>query len=553
VFATHHLLDETPIKFESSQCVENAGLLLLLPFLLGSGLLSYKDHYDELRRGYYFLDFIIMLLSFMYLGRIKNPEQLKKISPGEFGKLLGTDRIPESKCLRSKLKQIFNQGKSKEWNMDLADAWSTNESTVFYYVDGHVQVYSGHSATLGKKHVARQKLCLPGTQEFWVNNNESLPYFYVTGDVNEKLLEMLSSKIIPTILNDIKPRYTESELSSDPDLPLFTVVFDREGYSPIFFKELWQKYRIAVLTYRKNVNDQWAESEFIEYTIEDESSPGERTKMKLAEKEVVLNNVSLREIRKLSGDGHQTSIITTNKKLSKEKLAVNMFLRWTQENYFKYMRKEYDFDRMMQYLVEQIDSDFVVSNPEYNNLTYKLKTVREKIGRKRAKLYELKSENIQGNLDGTPKSFKKQAIEKEALDALEREETALINQRNKLPSRIKIKEMPESTRYNRLHIESKHFQNIIKMICYRAESSCANVLGEFYVNHKNDKRELVKSIINSKGDILCDEENGTLTVSMYSLSSPRMNYALSKLCELLNDAEHFFPSTNLRLCYKIAK
>jgi hypothetical protein len=64
-------------------------LLLLLPFLVGSGLLSYKSHYQELSRGYYFLDFIILLLSFMYLGRIKNAEQLKKISPGEFGKLMG--------------------------------------------------------------------------------------------------------------------------------------------------------------------------------------------------------------------------------------------------------------------------------------------------------------------------------------------------------------------------------------------------------------------------------------------------------------------------------
>ena len=39
-------------------------------------------------------------LAFMYLCRIKNPEQLKHISPGEFGRLLGLDRVPEAKNLR---------------------------------------------------------------------------------------------------------------------------------------------------------------------------------------------------------------------------------------------------------------------------------------------------------------------------------------------------------------------------------------------------------------------------------------------------------------------
>lgn len=486
----------------------------------------------------------------MYLARIKNAEQLKKISPGEFGKLMGIDRIPESKCLRSKLKEICRQEKSKQWNKDLANIWSTNESNEFYYIDGHVQIYSGYKANPGKKHVSRQKLCLPGIQEFWINNNDSLPYFYVTGEVNEKLLEMLSSQIIPQLLNDIQPRYTESELSNDSDLPVFTIVFDREGYSPVFFDKIWQEHRIAVLTYRKNVKDIWDETEFSEYTIE---SDAESTEMKLSEKEVKLNNVSLREIRKLSKDGHQTSIITTNRKLSIEDVAKNMFLRWTQENFFKYMRKDYDFDRIMQYVVEQVDSELKVANPEYNNLCYYLKKLREKISRRRAKLFELIVENVNDTLENTSKQIKKQIKEKEELDELLKQEEELIAQRNLLPSRIKIKDMPEKNKYSRLHIESKLFQNIIKMICYRAESSCANVLSEYYTNYKKDKRELVKSIISCHGDIICDNKNEMLTISLYSQSSPRMNYALSKLCELLNDAENYYPGTNLKLSYNIAK
>jgi hypothetical protein len=45
----------------------------------------------------------------MALCRIKNVEQLKKTSAGEFGKLLGLDRIPQVEYLRKKIKQITDQ------------------------------------------------------------------------------------------------------------------------------------------------------------------------------------------------------------------------------------------------------------------------------------------------------------------------------------------------------------------------------------------------------------------------------------------------------------
>ncbi len=543
-------LESTPVHFTSSECVENAGVLLLLPFLMSAGLLSYKSHYKELKPGYYFIDFIILFLSFLYLCRIKNIEQTKQISPGEFGKLLGVDRIPECRCMRYKLKEIIEQKKSDTWNSELSDSWSVSENNMFYYIDGHIDVYTGYKATLGKKHVARQKLCLPGVQEFWVNNMEGLPFFYVTGQVNEKLLETISTQIVPKLLTEIKPKYSQTELENDPDLPRFTIIFDREGYSPAFFNKLWNEHRVAVITYRKNVKDNWSEKDFSMLTVEKD---GIKTKMKLTEKQVELNNFTMREIRKLSDDGHQTSIITSNKKLDMPEVAKTMFSRWTQENFFKYMRCDYDFDRLMQYVVEQVDSNLIVANPEYNNLCYYIKKLREKISRRRAILQKLIDENLKDALENTVSQLKKQAEEKEALDALLNQEEKLISDRKKIPSRIKICDMPEHLRYNRLHSESKHFQNIIKMICYRAETNCANLFENIYKRFKDEKRVLVKSIINSHGDIISDYEKKTLTVCIYSQSNPRMNIALNELCEILNDADYCYPSTDLRLIYKIAK
>ncbi len=51
----------------------------------------------------------------MALGRVKNIEQLRYHPPGEWGKLLGLDRIPESRTVRNKVKHLSEKGKVEQW------------------------------------------------------------------------------------------------------------------------------------------------------------------------------------------------------------------------------------------------------------------------------------------------------------------------------------------------------------------------------------------------------------------------------------------------------
>lgn len=542
------VLGQPPIEFIASEGVEYGGVLFLLPSLLATGLLSYQKHYTALS-GYYDLDTIILSLAFMYLCRIKNPEQLKHTSPGEFGKLLGLDRIPEAKNLRKKISQIVTQQKARQWNSELAGSWVEKEETYFYYIDGHVKVYSGYKANLGKKHISRLKLCLPGMTEFWVNNSVGLPYFVVTGEVNEKMQQMILEKILPELLENVAIKISDEQLRTDPDLPRFTLVFDREAYSPVFFSKLWREHRIAVISYRKNVTDKWDETDFTEQEIMIDCN---KVKMELAEKNITLNDVELREVRKKNESSHQTSIITTNKKLQPISIAVKMFARWTQENFFKYLRQEYDLDRIVYYVVNNIDGDFEVVNPPHRKLTNQLKKIREKIARKKAKLYELVDKNVTDETDETEVNFKQQSIVKEQLQQFEEQEQELTEERKKHPYKIAIKEMEEKDRYNKLDFESKLFQNIIKMICYRAETSFSILLAANYRKKTTEMRALSKSLIKSKVNIIPDYENETLTVELYSLSNPRDNKAAIEICKTLNDSETKFPGTDLQLIYKFA-
>jgi hypothetical protein len=539
-------LQNAVISFDSCESVEYGGVLLLLPFLLANGLLSYKKYYSERLSGYYDFDSVILTLAFMYLCRIKSAEQLKHHSPGELGKLLGLDRVPEARCLRSIVKELNVQERASQWHAYLSEEWISQEDTSIYYIDGHIQVYHGHLANLGKKHVSRQKLCLPGMAEFWVNNADGLPYFFVTGEVNEKLQEMITTQLAPRLLDLTVGRVSQDELDADELLPRFTLVFDREAYSPPFFKQLWDDFRIAVITYRKNVKDKWDEEDFSDYKV----GTDVETDMKLCEKQVELNGVELREIRRLTETGHQTSVITTNYKLSTALIALYMFSRWTQENFFRYMRQEYDIDRIMQYGVDELDQSIMVVNREYSNMSYQLKKLRERKARCQAKLYVLVEENVEGEMEQTEKNIESQLDCRQKIESLEAEEQEILGQRKQQPYKISIGEMPEDARYNKLKAESKHLQNIIKIICYRAESAIANLLAAHYRKSTNEIRALVKSIIFAKADLHPDYQTNTLMVRLNSLATPRDNTAIREIYQTLNDYEAVFPGTKLKLVYK---
>jgi hypothetical protein len=149
-------------------------------------------------------------------------------------------------------------------------------------------------------------------------------------------------------------------------------------------------------------------------------------------------------------------------------------------------------------------------------------------------------------------NIQRQAKLKEEINTWREKEQQLLAQRKLLHYRIRIKDMSEDIRYNRLHAESKYFHNIIKMICYRAETTFGQILTTDYRKKDNEMRMLVKNVISAKGDIIPDYKNNSLTIVLYSLSTPRDNEAIKKVCRILNDTETIYPGTNLRITYKFA-
>ena len=349
--------------------------------------------------GYYTLTNIFLLLGLMTLNRVKSIEELRRCAPGEWGKILGLDRCPAAKTLRRKIVHLTKGSGSEEWAAQLARGWMGEAQTevdslggMLFLVDGHVRVYHGSKTKLPRHYVSRQRLCLRATTDYWVNLLDGQPLFKISQAVDPGLLKVLREEIVPRLEAEVPGQPDDQALEEKRYLSRFTLVFDREGYSPGLFKEMWEHKRIACQTYHKYPGGDWSQEEFVPTEVL--QSNGNRAVWKLAERGTLLGSkkaeqIWVREIRKLSDKGHQIAIISTAYGASIGQIGIRQFGRWSQENYFRYAGKEFDLNRLVDYQLEQMDDTTEVVNPAYRKLDGQVRKAAAEVVRKKAEFGQL--------------------------------------------------------------------------------------------------------------------------------------------------------------------
>jgi hypothetical protein len=543
------LLKEVQPRFERAVDLPHGGVLLALPALLVSGLLSHTNKYFSLPAGFYGLKTIFLLLAFMSLARIKSIEALRYHAPGEWGKLLGVDRAPEVRTIRGKLKHLADQEHAFSWSAELCEDWMAGapEDAAVLYIDGHVRVYHGTAKTLPKHYVARQRLCLSATADYWVNAMDGQPFFVISQAVDPGLLQVMEHQLIRRLEKDVPNQPGQQQLDDDPSLHRFTVVFDREGYSPAFFAAM-KKKRIACLTYHKHAGEDWPKEEFSRTPVR--LASGEETTMQLAERGTLLSNgLWVREIRKLNPSGRQTAILSTDWRAPAGLLAPAMFARWSQENFFRYMRQSYNLDSLVDYRTAPIPETTRVVNPAYRVLDGKVRKTVASLSRKRA---EFGAINLEGEIEAKKiEAFtQRKAGLREDIEHLTIEAEALKARRKATKRHITYDELPKEARFDRLSTQSKHLIDTIKMVAYRAETAMAQIVRQKMTRH-DDARSLLRAIYNTEADMVPDIEAKTLTIRLHPLASNSSDQAVRHLCDELNTTETVFPGTDLRLIYEL--
>lgn len=530
-------LTEAAPRFVAAEAVRYGGVLLALPAALTLGLLDAGQQvYGALKNGFYGLQATLLCLTFMALLRVRTPEQLQGHPPGELGILLGLDRAPEVKTLRRKLAELAGRRQATPFSQRLAERWVRDQADAvgLLYIDGHVRPYHGTAHTLPETYVTRRRLCMPATTDLWVQQQDAQPLFVVTAPANDDLLAMLRREILPEVRRLVGERRV-------------TLCFDREGWSPKFFQECHVE-GFDVLTYRRGPYAAWRRAGFRPITT---TVDGREIRYTLAERGVdILPGFRMREVRRLCDNGHQTAILTTRQDLPIGVVAYRMFERWTQENFFRYMRQHFALDALVTYAVEPADPNRTVPNPER-------KALRKQLAEARAALKALEQtygHAARQNPEGRRPTMRGFKIAHGALgQQIRAQEDAcrqLKAQIAALPERMPVKALVEEGEIVRLAPEAKHLTDTIKMVAYRAETGLVRLLAPHYARTEDEGRALIREMLAASADIIPDLATNRLRVRVHALANPRSNAALAKLCDTLTALEVRYPGTDLTLVYE---
>jgi hypothetical protein len=542
-------LGQATVSFERCDDVPNGGVICALPALLAVGLLRHVKCFTW-PKGYYPMEAIFLILAFLALARVRCLEALRYQPPGEWGRLLGLDRIPEVRTMREKITVLCQQPESSaQWSNQLAQDWmkGTHEHAGFYYVDGHVRVYHGTAAHRPKAYVAREQLCLRATLDYWVNAMDGQPFFVLTQELNERLVQTLKDQILPRLKTEVPGQPNPEQLAANPLLHRFVIVFDREGYSPELFAQLQQE-RIAVISYAKRckATEDWPADEFEQKTVT--LINGQTTVLWMAERGVRLSNDRwVREMRHRDEKGYQTAVLSTDYMHSMEKVVAALMARWCQENFFRYMIEHYSLDRLIQYGAEPLPETSIVVNPARRTLENDIRRHRTLLTRQRA-AWAAGRFPSESSAQQIAAFEKKQGELLQSIDDHKQRIDELKAQRSTVPRHVSMKDLPPADRFTKLRSTSKHFIDTIKMIAYRAETALLGIVRS-KLSRSDDARSWIRQVLEGSANLIPDVTEKTLTVQLHPLSSPIHNEALRELCTYLTDTETVYPNTDLRLIF----
>lgn len=534
LLACFGFLDDAAPMFANAKAVPSAGVLLAVPLLVQSGIFDIaRKLYGGIGPAFYGLRTTLLTLMLMALLRIKRPEWLKERDPAMLGRLLGLDRAPEMKTLRKKLTRLAAHHRAEQLGAELARrrVEQRGQTMGFLYVDGHVRVYHG-KRSLPKAHVARMRIALPATTDYWINDQVGEPLLVITAEANAGLVKML-----PVVTGEIR------DLVGDRRV---TIVFDRGGWSPKLFHKLI-KDGFDILTYRKGKCRRVAEKRFVERC---DTIDGRQICYRLHDQAVrfLKGKLRLRQVVRLCDDGHQTQVLTSRWDLRDIEVAYRMFERWRQENFFKYMREEFLLDALVDYQIEPDDPTRTVPNPARKALNKKIRDARAEVSKLETAYGAAAIDNPEGKRP-TMRGFKiaHGKLGKELRAAREHLDE-LTAERRSVPARVEVRDITQGE-VIKLSTERKHISDILKMVAYQAESDLQTLLRPHYARADEEGRTLLHELCAATGDIevISDE----LHITLNSLSSPHRTLAAQALCEPLNLTATVFPGSRLRLCFAV--
>ncbi len=261
--------------------------------------------------------------------------------------------------------------------------------------------------------------------------------------------------------------------------------------------------------------------------------------MRLAEKPVTLpNGFRVRQIRRLLDNGRQIPFIVTDPHKPMSEAAGAMFSRWSQENFFKYMRDEFNLDALPTHELEPLDPDTMVVNPLRRAYDKAIRSAERRLA------------SLRNRIAGAARKKRPKAqLRREVSDLEGALEIARASRRN-VPKHCRAGDLDEDQQLDALPSRDRRLLDIIRMIAYRAETRMMLPVMQGQ-GKKPHPRKLLQALMTADADILPDPANGVLRVHILGLANDACDRQIDALLNELNATETLFPGTNLRMVYEI--
>jgi transposase len=546
------LLEDAEPVFAAGENLPWVGVFLALALLGQEPLLPVAQKlWKSLGAAFYGVRTTLVTLLVLALLRIKRPEQIRAYDAVGLGRVLGLDRVAEVKTVRRKLHTLSESNQAMPFLEQLAYArvQALAAPPRVLYLDGHVSVYTGQSQ-IGEVYSTRDKCVVKGTTQTWVNLPGRTPLFCVTSEFNEGLVAAL-----PGVLK---------KATEVCQIPTWTLVFDRGGYSGLSFEQL-RGAGHHFITYRRGPLTPWPLERFNKVPTQ----IGERSYAYAPAEQVIEipvyepgsaatgqrgaprkldtgRRVRAREIRVVRPDGGQTAVLVSDPDVPATEVCAVLFGRWgAQENVFKYLIAEYDLDATVEYGEEELSAEWLHPNPEYVRRQKRIAALgvqRDRVlGKLGIKLLEPPDREDQ--LKTLLAQWTKQPAGKKSLQ-LQAEIETLRGELVALPLRVPAK----TDGYCQLKSQMKLLTMGIKLSAYYLETKLLDLVAPFYRNQAKEGRKLIAAALKSPGSIRL--RPGEIRVQIARQSSPCRTRAIGKLCEALNQLKPIYPGTTLHIIFE---
>ena len=194
-----------------------------------------------------------------------------------------------------------------------------------------------------------------------------------------------------------------------------------------------------------------------------------------------------------------------------------MFSRWTQENFFRYMRAHYGLDALDSYTTTPDDPERLTPNPARRHADRALRDARRQLAA---------AETTEGkaSLAGRAPTPELQ----EAFAAAHAHIDHLAATAKAIPAKITLGQArPDAVR---ITPERKRIHDASRMATYNAESALARLLAPHYARADDEARTLLREAFRTPADLQII--GNELHVTLNPLTAPRRTRAINGLCNV---------------------